>query len=132
MAQPAQTPPAAVRQYAVEARSTDTFGRVLCSARDQHLVVDGPVQNGCPGEAIGPAEMFLAGVASCGVELVQALAAEQRLPLRTVRATIEGALDRSAPVRPDVSLFNAVRLRFDLAGVSQAQGRDVIERFKRR
>ncbi|PYQ31443.1 MAG: oxidoreductase, partial [Acidobacteria bacterium] len=32
-----------IRQYAVEARSTDTFGRVLCSARTNHFVVDGPV-----------------------------------------------------------------------------------------
>ena len=58
-----------IRSYSVKARSTDTFGRVLCNARDQHLVVDGPVQNGCPGEALGPAELFLAGVAGCGVEL---------------------------------------------------------------
>ena len=35
-----------VRQYAAEAKSTDTFGRVLCAARDQHFVLDGPVQNG--------------------------------------------------------------------------------------
>jgi uncharacterized OsmC-like protein len=59
-----------VREYAAQAASTDTFGRVLVSARDQHLVVDGPVQNGCPGEAITPAELFLAAVANCGVELV--------------------------------------------------------------
>ena len=62
-----------IRSYAVRARSTDTFGRVLCSARNHHLVVDGPVQNGCPGEAIAPAELFLAGVATCGVELVHAI-----------------------------------------------------------
>ena len=35
-----------VREYAAQAASTDTFGRVLCSARDHHFVVDGPVQNG--------------------------------------------------------------------------------------
>ena len=40
-----------VREYAAQAASTDTFGRVLCSARDHHFVVDGPVQNGCLGEA---------------------------------------------------------------------------------
>src|SRR6266704_337075 len=61
-----------VREYAAQAASTDTFGRVLCSARNHHFVVDGPVQNGCPGEAINPAELFLSGVAACGVELVQA------------------------------------------------------------
>ena len=64
-------------QYEVQARSTETFGRGLCSARNHHFVVDGPVQNGCPGEAITPAELFLAGVAACGVELVQVIARER-------------------------------------------------------
>ena len=59
------------RRYDVRARSTDMFGRVLWSCRDQHFVADGPVQNGCPGEAVTPAELFLAGIAACGVELVQ-------------------------------------------------------------
>ena len=77
------------RSYNVQARSTDTFGRVFCSARHHHFVVDGPVQNGCPGEAIGPAELFLAGIGACGVELVQVIAREQQLPLATVNVEIE-------------------------------------------
>ena len=36
--------------YTVSAESTSTFGRVLLSARDQHVVIDGPLANGCPGE----------------------------------------------------------------------------------
>jgi uncharacterized OsmC-like protein len=121
-----------IRSYNVNARSTDTFGRVLCNARDQHFVVDGPVQNGCPGEAIGPAELFLAGIGACGVELVQVIAKEQQLPLRSVNVQIEGAMDRSKPVRSDVTVFNSVHLRFRLAGVSQAQAENLIERFKGR
>ena len=121
-----------VRTYAVRARSTDTFGRVLCSARDQHLVVDGPVQNGCPGEAIGPAELFLGGVATCGVELVHSIARDQQLPLSSVAVEIEGRMDRGNPVRRDVSVFNSVHVRFQLAGVTQAQGEDLIERFRAR
>jgi uncharacterized OsmC-like protein len=121
-----------VRSYNVNARSTDTLGRVLCSARDQHFVVDGPVQNGCPGEAVGPAELFLAGIGACGVELVQVIAKEQQLPLRSVNVQIEGSMDRSKPVRSDVTVFNSVHLRFQLNGVSQAQGGDLIDRFKRR
>ena len=50
-------------------------------ASDQDFVVDGPVQNGCPGEAITPGEIFLAGVA-CGVELLQVTARVQNVPLR--------------------------------------------------
>lgn len=121
-----------VREYSAQAVSTDTFGRVLVSARDQHLVVDGPVQNGCPGEAITPAEIFLAGVATCGVELVQSLAKSEGIPLRGVTAHIGGTIDRSHPIRPDVTLFNAVRLRFLLKGVSEQQGRKLVESFKGR
>ncbi len=51
-------------EYVVRSASTATFGRVLLSARDQHIVVDGPAQNGCPGEALTPAELFLGGVAA--------------------------------------------------------------------
>jgi uncharacterized OsmC-like protein len=120
------------RVYQTRAKSTDTFGRVLVSARDQHLIVDGPVQNGCPGEAIGPGELFLSGVAACGVELIQVLAKEANVPLRSVAASIEAIQDRSAPVRPDVSLFNTVRITFELGGVSREQGEDLVTRFKQR
>src|SRR4051794_12533685 len=67
-------PATTLREYDVYARSTDTFGRVLCSARDHHFIVDGPVQNGCPGEAITPVEVFLSAVAACGVELIHVMA----------------------------------------------------------
>ncbi len=120
-----------VRAYTVHARSTDTFGRVLCNTRDHHFVVDGPVQNGCPGEAITPAELFLASIAACGVELVQVIGREQQLAPR-IGVEIEGAIDRANPVRKDVTVFNTVRLRFDLKGVTRAQGNDLIERFKGR
>ena len=122
----------AVRRYATGARSTETFGRVLISARDQHLISDGPVQNGCPGEAITPAQMFLSGVAACGVELIQVLARQLEVPLTSVRASIEATQDPSAPPRQDVTLFNAVRIDLELAGVTADQATDLVERFKRR
>jgi uncharacterized OsmC-like protein len=121
-----------IREYEVRARSTDTFGRVLASARNHYLVVDGPVQNGCPGEAVTPSELFLSGVATCGVELVQVLARAQEVPLQAVAVTVSGRMDRSQPVRPDVSLFNSVRLEFHLTGVSEEQGAKLVEAFKRR
>src|SRR6202521_5630374 len=118
-----------IRQYEIQARSTETFGRVLCSARNHHFVVDGPAQNGCPGEAITPAELFLSGVAACGVELIQVLAKGLDVPLRGVTAAIEATQDPSAPVRPDVNLFNTVRISLELSGVSHEQGQDLVDRF---
>jgi uncharacterized OsmC-like protein len=121
-----------IRRYDVEARSTDKFGRVLCSTRNHHFIVDGPVQNGCPGEAINPGELFLAGIAACGVELLQVIAKEQQLAPKSIAVEIAGTMDRSKPVRQDVSLFNSVNMHFRLDGVSQAQAADLVERFKRR
>ena len=121
-----------IREYEARAASTDLFGRVLCTARNHHFVVDGPVQNGCPGEELTPAEIFLSGVASCGVELVQVLAKSSGIPLRGLAVRIRGAMDRSRPVRPDVSLFNSVRLEFRMKGITDQNARQLVETFKGR
>ena len=121
-----------VREYSVHAASTNTFGRVLATARDHHFVVDGPVSNGCPGEAVSPAELFLAGVATCGVELVQVIAKEKGIAVKGIGADIKGIQDRSNPPRSDVSLFNSVQLNFRISGVTEPQGRELVEAFKRR
>lgn len=123
---------AEIRNYAVNARSTDTFGRVLCNVRNHHFVVDGPIQNGAPGEEVTPAELFLTGIAACGVELLQSFAKAEQIPLRGVTVGISGMLDRGNPVRQDVSVLNSVHLRFELNGVTQAQGKFLIDRFKGR
>lgn len=125
-------PVPAPREYAVDARSTSTFGRVLCSARTHHFIIDGPVANGCPGEELTPPEAFLSGVAACGVELVQVIAREQSVPIGDVAVRIHAVVDRSRPVRPDVTLFNAVRLRFTLSGVPRDRASGLIEQFKKR
>ena len=114
--------------YAVDARSTDVFGRVLCSTRDHHFVIDGPVHNGAPGEEVTPAEAFLAGVAACAVELIHSFDPS----LKSVRAAVEGVLDRDNPVREDVTVFNSVRLRVQLEGVERDEAERLVERFKGR
>lgn len=114
--------------YGVEARSTDVFGRVLCSTRGHHFVIDGPANNGAPGEEVTPAEAFLAGIAGCAVELIQSLDPA----LTSVRAEIEGILDRDDPVRDDVTVFNSVRLRLQLEGVERDEAERLVERFKGR
>ena len=121
-----------VRSYKVDARSTDVFGRVLWTCRDQHFVADGPVHNGCPGEAVTPAELFLAGIASCGVELVQVLARNEGVLVGAVRARIAGEIDPEHPVREDVTVFTAVRLELEIAGVGEGEAQRLVEQFKRR
>ena len=125
-------PSPSVREYTVRASTTRTFGRVLAGARAHHFVVDGPVQNGCPGEEVTPAELFLAGVASCGAELVQVIAREEGMPLESVDVTMTGVVDRSRQSRSDVTTFTTVHLDLVLGGVSGAQAAALVEGFKRR
>ena len=129
MTAPAASP---IREYEVRARSTDIFGRVLCSARNHHFIVDGPVQNGCPGEELTPPEVFLSSVAACGVELLHVIAKADNVPLERVSATINAMVDRSNQARENVTTFNSVRLNFTLAGTDAARAAALVEGFKRR
>ena len=124
--------PSQVREYKVGARSTDVFGRVLCSARDHHFIVDGPVQNGCPGEEITPPEAFLSGVAACGVELIHVIAREEGKAVGRVEVTVHGMLDRSKQKRTNVTVLNSVRMEFSISGTDGATAAQLVEGFKRR
>ena len=126
------TAPATIREYSIGARSTDVFGRVLCSARNHTFVVDGPVQNGCPGEELTPPELFLAAVASCGVELLQVIARDEGKQVGAIRLAVEGKVDRGDQRRTDVTVFNSVTMRFTIAGTDAASARELVNGFKRR
>jgi uncharacterized OsmC-like protein len=121
-----------MRRYEAQARSTDTFGRVLCRCRDQHFVVDGPEWNGCPHEAVTPGEMFMASVAACGVELVQVIAREDDVAVDSVGVAVAGELDPANPVRSDVTIFKSVRMAFELSGPSEQEAEQLVKRFKGR
>lgn len=126
------TPSTSVRTTVVSAESAPTFGRVLCRARDHHFVVDGPVQNGCPGEALTPPELLFAAVASCGVELMHVIARDSNFPLGRVTIKVEAVIDRSRQVRTDRSHYNRVALDIVLSGVTPAQATELVEGFQQR
>lgn len=130
MAAPAQ-PVQAVSEYDVTGRSTDVFGRVLCGIRDHHFIIDGPVVNGAPGEEVTPVEVSLSAVAACGVELIQALARKDDIPLRGVAVKVHGVLDRANQPRANVRTLNSVGMDFTLSGVDDAQAAALVAGFKR-
>ena len=126
------TAPSMIREYEISAQSTAVFGRVLCSARNHHFIVDGPVQNGCPGEELTPPEVFLSAVGSCGVELVHVIAKDEKMPVESVNVRVRGIVDRGNQPRTDVTTFTRVELDFVLTGVDQKQATALVEGFKRR
>lgn len=121
-----------IRMYDVTGRSTDVFGRVMCSARHHEFLVDGPLQNGCPGEEVTPAELFLASIAACGVELIQVLGRQNGIEIPRLEARVHGMMDKANPVRSDHSVFNRVRIHLQFEGTSPEQAFELAEQFKKK
>jgi uncharacterized OsmC-like protein len=108
----------------VRSHSSGVMGRTLNSARDQHFITDSP--HG-PSEAPGPVEVFLAGIASCGVQQAELIAQELSVPLKRAKVTIEGArkLDNTAN-------FHSISLNFELEGVDREQANKLVEGYQAR
>jgi uncharacterized OsmC-like protein len=111
----------------VRSYSTGTPGRVLNNVRVHHFVIDEPTYNGGPGEEITPADAFLSGVSACGVLLVETFARQAGVTLSHVDATIKGVRLPS-----DTSQFDHVDIRFEIAGATQAQAEDFVDRYTKR
>lgn len=119
-------------QYEITARSTGTFGRVLCTSRNHHFIVDGPVTNGCPGEAITPVEQFLSSVAACGVELIEVIAGNENIPLDSATVVISTTSGRQRNEDKGVTLLESVAIDVTLSGPDLATAETLVEGFKGR
>jgi uncharacterized OsmC-like protein len=108
----------------IRSSSTGTAGRAVSEARGQRLVLDSSSRP--QTDALTNSEAFLAGISSCGVTLVEMHAEKTGVPLRRLAVTIEG-------VRPaaDPSRFSGVTMRFELAGVSEAQAAELVAAYRR-
>ena len=122
----------AVRTYEVRAESTATFGRVECAVRQHRFAVDGPVQNGCPGEAPTPGELFLSAAAACGAEVLQVLARDGGVRLDHVAVDVRGSIDKARQPRTDVTVFTDVELRLYLVGPTPDQAAALVAGFQGR
>jgi len=109
----------------VRSASSGTLGRAVSEARGARLTLDSSSRP--QPDALTNSEAFLAGVSSCGVTLIETYAAEQKIPLRRMAVTIEGVRTAEDPAR-----FAGVTMRFELAGVSQAQAEDLVRTYRSR
>ena len=107
----------------VRSYSSGTPGRALNQARTNHFVIDSSTNP----EAVSSVESFLAGVAACGVTMIEGLARAGGLPLARLEIGIEGVRLASAS-----DTFKEVSMRFELAGVSQAQAEELVQTYRNR
>ena len=109
---------------AVRSESSGTLGRAVSSGHGATLVLDSSSRP--QPDAFTNSEAFLGAVSSCGVTLIEMHARETGVPLTRMAVTIEGSRD------PAVTRYQAVRMRFEMAGVSQAQAEDLVKTYRSR
>src|SRR5499427_10802613 len=108
----------------VTSSSSGTVGRAVSQARGHRLTLDSSSRP--QPDAFTNSEAFLAGVSSCGVTLIEMHAKETGVPLARMAVTIDGSRD------PAVPRYQSVHMRFEMAGVSQAQAEDLVKTYRSR
>jgi uncharacterized OsmC-like protein len=114
--------------------SSATPGRAIVQIRDNHLVTDDPSQPSSyyqgPGEAPGSLELFLGGIVSCAVLMLERIARAEGRELGPVRAEMEAARDPTAPSQPPV--LDSAKLTFVFQGLTDEEAGNLVETFKGR
>jgi uncharacterized OsmC-like protein len=114
-------------------RLSNEPGRALLTLRGNHMVTDSPPPLGGPNEAANPVELLLAALAACGTFVVERVAQEMNIPLRSVHVTAAGDFDpRGVCGEPFDPRFQAIRVRLALDGPDAAQADSLLQAFRTR
>ena len=112
--------------YKVRSYSTGTLGRAICNARTHHWVADN-----AGGDAVGAGELFLSGIAACAVNMVERIAHDENIALEWMDVGVESYRDPDkAP--GDLSIYDAIRVNFEMWGVDDDQAHELVATWKRR
>jgi uncharacterized OsmC-like protein len=108
----------------VTSTSTEVYGRTINTARHNHFVIDSP--NG-PGEALSTGEAFLAGIAACGVTLVQGAAATENIAIDRLSVDVTSFRAAANPVD-----FDHIDVEFTYTGPTFDQAETLTQIWKSR
>ena len=114
-----------VKIDSIRSSSSGTIGRAVSQSRNARLTLDSSSRP--QADTLTNSEAFLAGVASCGVTLIEMHAREARIPLEALDVTIEGVRPAAEPAR-----FASITMRFELTGVTQAQAEELVGTYRGR
>lgn len=113
--------------YQVQCRSTGARGRAICSARTHHFVADD-----AHGEEIGAGELFFSGIAACAVNMVERIATADEIPLEWMEVKIESYHQDPGAPKAEVTIYDAIRVDFEMWGVSDDNAKKLVKIWKQR
>ena len=112
--------------YAASTNSSGIEGRAICNARTNHWVSD---DGG--GDAVYSGELFLSGISSCAVNMVERLARTDNIVLDWMEVSLESFRD-SAADHGNLTLYDAIRIKFEMWGVEDEDALNLVELWKKR
>jgi len=112
--------------YEARCYSTGVAGRSICNARNHHWVSESP-----GGEALGAGELFCASMAACAVNMVERIAETEERALDGMEVNVAVYRDEDKPAG-ELSLYDAVRVEFEMWGVSDDDARYLVKTWKQR
>ncbi len=112
--------------YKVRSYSTGTLGRAISNARTHHFVADD-----AGGEELGAGEFFFSGITACAVNMVERIANNDNIALDWMDVGVESYRDADAD-HGDLSLYDAIRIKFEMWGVDDEDAHNLVETWKKR
>ncbi len=112
--------------YQARSYSTGIVGRSICNARNHHWVAENT-----GGEAVGAGELFCASIAACAVNMVGTISSTEQRALDGMEVNVAAYRDADKPAA-DLSLYDAVRIPFEMWGVSDDDARYLVKTWKQR
>ena len=112
--------------YGARSYSTGIVGRSICNARNHHWVAENT-----GGEAVGAGELFCSSIAACAVNMVSTIADKENRVLDGMEVSVELYRDLDK-AQGEVSLYDAVRVKFEMWGVSDDDAKFLVKTWKQR
>lgn len=123
--------------FTARAQSTTTGikGRNITRVRDRNFLVDDPAtpeyDNG-PGEELGAAELFVAGITTCASLMLERVARAEGIAYESFTVDFAGTRDMRAPREPGPQAMDSARMLFTFRGVSEETAAYLTDAFQNR
>jgi uncharacterized OsmC-like protein len=118
--------------WQAETASSGIPGRAVARIRSNNFLVDdyAMAPYGGPGEEPGAAELFLSGITTCAVLMLERIAQTEGLPLEHVKASMEASRDTESRGQPPT--LDSARMSLTFTGLTREQAGHLVEQFKAR
>ena len=112
--------------YAASTNSSGIEGRAICNARNNHWISD---DGG--GDAVYSGELFLSGISSCAVNMVERIAIEENIPVDYMDVGAEAYRDPDK-AQGEITVYDAIRINFEMWGLDDDQAHHLVQTWKQR